>query len=104
MKKKDIRKVAKASDDIWNLLKVSVMEKNWALLETNLARLASLHDYTNDLLFFQETEISILEADNKYLSSKVDELMTEQLLDLARKDGTYKALKKRIDETFKEKA
>lgn len=104
MKKKDIRKVAKASDDIWNLLKVSVIEKNWALLETNLSRLASLHDYTNDLLFFQETEIRILEADNKYLSSKVDELMTEQLLDLARKDGTYKALKKRIDETFKEKA
>jgi hypothetical protein len=103
MKIKEIKKVNRASDDIWKLLRMSVNTKNWALLEKNLNRLHSLQGYYCELLTNQSSLIRVLESDNKYLSQRESELENENIILICKDKGyEYQTLKDRLDELFKE--
>lgn len=101
MDKKDITKLNRSSKDIWALIEVGIKTKNFALLEKNLKRLASLQAYYLELLNFNDYEIQGLKNDllaERYLTSTFEKEWLEGVL---KRSGTYERLKDRIEETFK---
>jgi uncharacterized membrane protein YgaE (UPF0421/DUF939 family) len=102
MKKLDIRKINKSSDDIWKLIQISVKNKNWAILAQNINRLHAMQSYYANLLTFQEWELNILRQEEIYLNGKLARFEQEELNDLMKINGNYQTFKARIDELFKE--
>lgn len=101
MEKKDIIKVNKASKDIWAMVELGMKTKNFALLEKNLKRLASLQKYYLELLNLNDYEIQALRNDllaERYITSTFEK---EWLEGVSKRSGSYEKLKDRIEETFK---
>ena len=102
MKKLDVKKINKSSDDIWKLIQISIDQKNWAILSQNLNRLHAMQGYYCDLLTNQQWEINILRQEENYLNSKLADYEKTELIELMKIGGNYQTFKARIDELFKE--
>ena len=102
MKKIDRYKINKANKDIWAMIDMAMKTDNRALLEANLTRLLSLQKYYLDLLNFQDTEITLLKADTAFNQKLIDDRDKEWLIEVAKRNGIYDKLKKRINTQYKE--
>jgi len=102
MKKLDVSKTNQSSSDIWQLIKISVQNKNWATLIQNLNRLNALQRYYCQLLSNQEAELKVLRYEEKYLTQRLAEYEKNELIELMKINGNYQTFKSRIDELFKE--
>ena len=84
------------------MLEVGLKSKNFAIIEKNLQRLASLQKYYTDLINYQEFEITALRIDleaERILTSSYEK---EWLEGVSKRSGTYDNTKQRIEELFKE--
>jgi len=88
----------RAIKDIWQSLKIAIDTKNWALLEKNLARLHSLQSYYLERLNLSEIEIRGLQGDLNAEASMRHSFEKEWLEQVAKRAGTYEAMKDRINE------
>jgi len=102
MKKIEVKKLNRTSDDIWQLLSESVKNKNWAILVQNLNRMHALQGYYCKLLTIQSGEIELLKVEERFLTSKLTEYEKDELISLTKQNGTYQTFKARIDELFQE--
>lgn len=102
MHKLDVRKINQASTDIWQLIQLSIQNKNWATLTQNLKRLNELQKYYCQLLTNQESELNVLKYEERYLSERLALYEKNELIELMKLNGNYQTFKARIDELFKE--
>jgi hypothetical protein len=91
----------RANKDIWQSLKIAIDTKNWALLEKNLARLHSLQTHYLERLNLSEIEIRGLQGDLNAEASLRHSFEKEWLEQVAKRAGTYEAMKDRINEIWK---
>jgi hypothetical protein len=90
----------RANKDIWQSLKIAIDTKNWALLEKNLTRLYSLQAYYLERLNLSEIEIRGLQGDLNAEASMRHSFEKEWLEQVAKRAGTYEAMKDRINEIW----
>jgi vacuolar-type H+-ATPase subunit I/STV1 len=90
----------RANKDIWQSLKIAIDTKNWALLEKNLTRLHSLQAYYLERLNLSEIEIRGLQGDLNAEASLRHDFEKEWLEQVAKRAGTYEAMKDRINEIW----
>jgi vacuolar-type H+-ATPase subunit I/STV1 len=90
----------RANKDIWQSLKIAIDTKNWALLEKNLTRLHSLQAYYLERLNLSEIEIRGLQGDLNAEASMRHSFEKEWLEQVAKRAGTYEAMKDRINEIW----
>jgi hypothetical protein len=90
----------RANKDIWQSLKIAIDTKNWALLEKNLTRLHSLQAYYLERLNLSEIEIRGLQGDLNAEASLRHSFEKEWLEQVAKRAGTYEAMKDRINEIW----
>jgi hypothetical protein len=90
----------RANKDIWQSLKIAIDTKNWALLEKNLTRLHSLQVYYLERLNLSEIEIRGLQGDLNAEASLRHSFEKEWLEQVAKRAGTYEAMKDRINEIW----
>lgn len=100
MKKKEIALLNRANKDIWALLEVGLKTKNFAILEKNLHRLASLQKYYTDLLNYQEFEIIALQNDLDAERHLTNDYEKEWLEGISKRLGSFENTKERIEELF----
>lgn len=103
MKRLDIKKVNKSSSMIWALIQEALKSKNYALLEKNLERLYLLNEYYCQLLTNQESELRVLQYEERHLNAVIKEYEKKEIEEICKKNGNYQTYKSQIDELFQEK-
>lgn len=103
MTRLDVKKVNKSSKMIWGLVQEALKAKNFALLEKNLERLYLMHEYYCQLLTNQESELRVLQYEERHLNSVISEYEKKEIEDICKRNGNYQTFKNQIDELFKEK-
>ena len=90
----------RANKDIWQSMKIAIDTKNWALLEKNLTRLHSIQAYYLERLNLSEIEIRGLQGELNAEASLRHSFEKEWLEQVAKRAGTYEAMKDRINEIW----
>jgi len=90
-------KISKSNADIWGMLYKAMETQNWALVESNLKRLYSLHKYIFELLEFQDAENASLKNHLAINQKTLNEFEKEWLITIAKNNNVYEEVRERIE-------
>lgn len=103
MKKINYATLNRSNNDIWLNIHEALKDKNYPALEASLKRLFSLQKYYVDLLNFQNIENAQLKDNMASVQASLNDYEKEWITEVAKRQGIYENLKKRINQTFTEK-